>query len=179
MLRRHSKLSLQRLPFLNQYSTLRWSEEFYCRPQHFQGHLERNPYQKRKNDEWSLTSDFVYEASLGGLEHTVLFGLNYADIERKQALKSSDLRRTGRDINFADPNPSRHVATLDILDPKYVADTSKYTLIDTDFGANNTASKQLGIYLQDQIRVNEEWIAVVGTRFDKFEDENIESKVTS
>lgn len=133
--------------------------------------------QKRKNDEWSLTSDFVYEASLGGLEHTVLFGLNYADIERNQALKSSDLRRTGRDINFADPNPSRHVATLDILDPKYVADTSKYTLIDTDFGANNTASKQLGIYLQDQIRVNEEWIAVVGTRFDKFEDENIESKV--
>lgn len=133
--------------------------------------------QKRKNDEWSLTSDFVYEASLGGLEHTVLFGLNYTDIERDQDLKFSDLINTAGEINFTAPDPTRHVGTLDILNPEYIADTSKYLLIDTDFGTDHTASKQLGVYLQDQIRINEEWIAVVGARFDKFEDENIETKI--
>ena len=132
--------------------------------------------QKRENNEWSLTSDFVYEASLGGLEHTVLFGLNYSDIERDEDLKFSDLINTASEVNFADPDPTRHVGTLDILNPEYIADTSKYILIDTDFGTDHTASKQLGVYLQDQIRVNEEWIAVVGARFDKYEDENIESR---
>lgn len=133
--------------------------------------------QKRKNDEWSLTTDFIYEKSLYDMEHTILFGVNYSEIEVDQDLKFSDLINSAGLINFADPSPSIHVATLDIINPLYVADTSKYILFDTDFGTNNTKSNQLGIYLQDQIRINDEWIGVVGLRFDKFEDENVESKV--
>ena len=133
--------------------------------------------QKRNNDEWSLTTDFVYEASFYDMEHTLLFGLNYSDVDKKEDLKYSDLLRTNSSIDFANPNPNRHVATLDILNPLYVADTSAYTRIEANYGKNNVSNNRLGIYVQDQVRINEQWIVIAGLRFDKYEDKNNETNV--
>ena len=133
--------------------------------------------QKRNNDEWSVTTDFVYEAKFIGMEHTLLGGMNYSEIDKKEDLKYSDLIDTSGLIDFSNPNSSLHVATIDILNPLYVSDTSAYTRLTADFGSNNTKKNQLGLYLQDQVRINEQWIVIAGLRFDKYEDENIETNV--
>lgn len=131
--------------------------------------------QKRENNEWSLTVDFVYEASLNGLEHTMLFGADYTKVDAKSHNKFSDLTRTTDPDNFEDPseifNPGIHVPTLDIINPVYNADSSTYKLFDR--GVTEAKSTRLGIYLQDQVRINEQWIVIAGARFDKFEDKDI------
>lgn len=132
--------------------------------------------QKRKNDEWSITTDFVYEANIVDLEHTILFGADYSVVEEISHNKFSDLTRTADRNNFADPrersNPLIHVQPIDIINPVYgITDSSTYKIIDR--GITETKSTRLGIYLQDQIRINEQWIAISGVRFDRFEDENI------
>lgn len=131
--------------------------------------------QERKNDEWSITTDFVYEVSFLDLEHTLLFGADYAEVEASYHSKFSDLTRTADPSNFEDPrdifNPSIHVPTLDILNPVYGANTSTYKVIDR--GVTKSENTRLGVYIQDQIRINKNWIAIAGVRFDKFEDQDI------
>lgn len=132
--------------------------------------------QKRKNDELSITTDFVYEATLSGLEHTLLFGSDYSEVETKFHNKFSDLTRTTDADNFEDPrqifDPAIHVQTIDILNPVYgVSDSSTYKIFDR--GITETKSTRLGVYVQDQIRINEQWIAIAGARFDRFEDEDL------
>ncbi len=132
--------------------------------------------QKRKNDEWSITTDFVYETTLSGLEQTLLFGADYAVVETEFNNKFSDLTRTTNANSFADPrqifDPSIHVQTIDILNPVYgVSDSSTYKIFDR--GITETKSTRLGVYVQDQIRINEQWIAIAGARFDRFEDEDV------
>ncbi len=132
--------------------------------------------QYRQNDEWSLTTDFVYETSFDGIEHTLLFGSDYAQTDAEYVNRVSDLTLTTNPVFFDDPseiaNPAIHVPTLDILNPVYGQhNTDDYKMIDvTD---SETESKRLGIYLQDQIRVNDHWIAVVGARYDKFDDKDV------
>ena len=132
--------------------------------------------QERKNDEWSITTDFVYEATLLGLEHTLLFGSDYSEVETEFHNKFSDLTRTTDADNFEDPrqifDPAIHVQTIDILNPVYgVSDSSTYKIFDR--GITETKSTRLGVYVQDQIRINEQWIAIAGARFDRFEDEDL------
>lgn len=125
--------------------------------------------QARKNDEWSITTDFVYEASFLGLEHTILFGADYAEVEASFHSKYSDLRRTFTGLQDI-LTPSIHVPTLDIINPVYDANTNGYKI--TDRGLTQSENTRLGIYIQDQIRINENWIVIAGARFDKFEDED-------
>jgi iron complex outermembrane receptor protein len=133
--------------------------------------------QKRENNEFSITTDFVYETSLFGLEHTLLLGGDYSEIKEEFDNKFSDLTRTTNPDYFDDPseiyNPLIHVPTLDILNPVYSADSSQYKIIDR--GITKTKRTRVGVYLQDQIRINEQWIAIAGARFDKFEDNETSS----
>jgi iron complex outermembrane receptor protein len=133
--------------------------------------------QKRENNEFSITTDFVYETSLFGLEHTLLLGGDYSKIKEEFDNKFSDLTRTTNPDYFDDPseiyNPLIHVPTLDILNPVYSADNSQYKIIDR--GITKTKRTRVGVYLQDQIRINEQWIAIAGARFDKFEDNETSS----
>jgi len=128
--------------------------------------------QSRKNDEWSLTTDFVYEINIGKLEHTILFGADYSEVEYDYTRKFSDLQRTLDPSNPATfANPNIHVSTLDILNPVYDTDSSQYQLIDQS--PTNSESTRLGIYLQDQVRINEQWIVIAGVRFDSFKDKDL------
>ncbi|WP_310650653.1 TonB-dependent siderophore receptor [Colwellia sp. MB3u-55] len=132
--------------------------------------------QKRKNDELSITTDFVYESTLSGLEHTLLFGFDYSEVETEFHNKFSDLTRTTDADNFEDPrqifDPAIHVQTIDILNPVYgVSDSSTYKIFNR--GITETKSTRLGVYVQDQIRINEQWIAIAGARFDQFEDKDV------
>ncbi|BBN81301.1 ligand-gated channel [Pseudoalteromonas sp. A25] len=128
--------------------------------------------QVRENEELSLTTDFVYEGTFADIEHMILFGADYARADQEFGYKISDLGRTLNPENYANPkemfNPANHVPTLDILNPVYGADTSNYKLINTAQRSSKTTRQ--GIYLQDQMRLNEQWIAIAGLRYDRFED---------
>ncbi|NOU50980.1 TonB-dependent receptor [Pseudoalteromonas sp. JBTF-M23] len=131
--------------------------------------------QARASDEWSITTDFVYEGTFAQIEHTVLFGSDYTSIDETFSSKISDLNRT-LTAEYADPremlNPEIHVSTLDMVNPQYTADSSKYRLFDRP--TQETQSTRLGVYVQDQVRINPQWLAIAGLRYDRFEDQGQE-----
>ena len=112
--------------------------------------------QFRSTDEWSLTTDFVYQLTAGDIEHTLLFGGDYFSGEGKYTY------RVGRGA------PSQ-IPDIDIINPVYGADPSTYLLQQRPDSLNEYS--RLGLYVQDQIRLNDHWIVVAGARYDKFEDE--------
>ena len=113
--------------------------------------------QYRENSETSITTDFVYQITANDIEHTLLFGADYfvGDGEYK--------------ANIGRGAPS-NIPDIDIFEPVYGADPSTYLLATRTPSASDFL--RFGIYLQDQIRLNEQWIVVAGARFDKFEDES-------
>lgn len=111
--------------------------------------------QTRTNEEISFTTDFVLETELGGFEHTLLFGGDYFDVDTSFTF-------------FRARGEADNVPNIDIIDPVYGADASTYAL--TDLARPDTAFERLGIYVQDQIRFNANWLALVGVRYDDFED---------
>lgn len=126
--------------------------------------------QERSNDSYSLTTDFVLTGDWGNTEHTWLFG---GDAYRQE----SDFQaRTARQDNPLDPPASLGpVPPLDLLDPEYgqsgfdflepYLDTIPYRLSDSE-------QLRYGLYLQDQIKLNDYWQLVGGARYDRFEDDD-------
>lgn len=117
----------------------------------------------------SLTVDNQVEAVFGpdNFTHTVIAGLDYQRAE-------SD----GRTAFLSD------IGDLNLYNPVY----GNYTRItDTDYSdiPENTV-RQTGVYLQDQLTINERWIAVLGLRYDNarnkteggesFEDNEVTSR---
>ena len=114
--------------------------------------------QYRSNDEISLTTDFVYTPTWGDIQHTVLIGGDYFDVDAKSKTRIG----LGAQSNIPD---------IDIFNPVYGADPSTYLLIDRANG--KTASRRTGIYLQDQVELNDQWQVIAGLRYDNFEEKNI------
>lgn len=111
--------------------------------------------QLRENSEWSITTDFVYQMTTGDIEHILLFGADYFNSELHYESKF------GRGAASLIPD-------IDIINPVYGANTNDYLLkVRPD---SDSESNRLGIYVQDQIRLSEHWLAIAGVRFDKFED---------
>lgn len=114
--------------------------------------------QVRENSEWSLTTDFVFQAALGDIEHLLLFGADYFNSELHYEYK------VGRGAQSLIPD-------IDIINPVYGANTDNYLLQERP--DSDSESNRLGLYVQDQIRFNEHWLAIAGIRFDKFEDKGV------
>ncbi|WP_239421186.1 TonB-dependent siderophore receptor [Saliniradius amylolyticus] len=112
--------------------------------------------QLRENQEVSLTTDFVYETELGGLQHTLLVGGDAFLVDYHFEYK------VGR-------GESSNVPDLDILNPQYGADPSNYLL--TSRPNRDNEFERFGFYIQDQIHFNKEWLGLVGARYDNFKDE--------
>ncbi|AGH46707.1 TonB-dependent siderophore receptor [Paraglaciecola psychrophila] len=115
----------------------------------------RNQY--RANDEYSVTTDFVYTTSMADMQHTLLVGGDYFvnDMEF--------LSIAGRGAPSLIPN-------IDIINPVYGADPSTYLV--REFPLSESGNKRAGLYIQDQIALSEQWQAIVGMRYDRFEEED-------
>jgi len=102
----------------------------------------------RDEHSYGIATDTSLEWKLGNenVQHTVLAGLDYY--------------RSGYDSH-------RHSGTvaslLDIYDPVYGAVPVVNTSRDNGF---STKTESLGLYLQDQIKINDKWIVVLGGRQD-------------
>jgi iron complex outermembrane receptor protein len=115
----------------------------------------RNQY--RANDEYSMTTDFVYTTSIADMQHTVLVGGDYfiSDAEF--------LYTVGRGAPSLIPN-------IDIINPVYGADSSTYLTLERPL--SESGNKRTGLYIQDQLALSEQWQAIVGMRYDRFEEED-------
>lgn len=112
--------------------------------------------QYRANEELSFTADFVYEIELAKVNHQILFGGDYHDIETDYDYSIARYENDG-------------VANLNIFEPNYgETDPSSYNL--RDMGRDGLNKTRYSFYLQDMMELNEKWLWMVGARFDHFEE---------
>jgi len=116
--------------------------------------------QLRTNEEISLTTDFVYEWQGDDWQHTLLFGGDYFTVDYHYGSK------VGRGAPSLIPD-------IDIINPVYGADPSSYLLVTRP--DSDTENRRIGLYFQDQIRFNSQWLAIIGGRYDHFKDDILSS----
>mgnify|MGYP003582568242 FL=1 len=84
-----------------------------------------------------------------GLEHTLLIGLELGEQRRNSLLRNGSGVPS---VNAFNPNPDvQHTGSMNIS------------------SNNHTDVSSRGLYLQDQIRLNDQWQILAGVRFDRFE----------
>lgn len=117
-----------------------------------------------------LSGDLV----MGDWQHQVLIGTQYQDVTTDRngyyaAAVGFDWTTRQPDSTFGD------TFWLNLFDPEY-GTVPPSALLDTLYKDNpETDSKDLGIYISDQITYNQ-WIATLGVRFDKSESETAGNK---
>ena len=114
----------------------------------------RNQY--RANDKYSVTTDFIYTTSLADMQHTLAVGADYFVNDTEYSSIG------GRGAPSFIPN-------IDIINPVYGADSSTYLIMVRPL--SESSNKRAGLYIQDQIALSEQWQAIVGMRYDRFEED--------
>ncbi|MCG7531900.1 TonB-dependent siderophore receptor [Psychrobium sp. MM17-31] len=121
--------------------------------------------QYRANTELSLTVDFVYETTLADMEHQILFGGDFHDIETDYDYFRARYEKDG-------------VKNLNIFDLNYgLTDPSTYKL--KDMNRDGLERTRSSLYVQDMVELTEQWMLMVGARFDKFEETDSDKGSTS
>ncbi|WP_111412346.1 TonB-dependent siderophore receptor [Billgrantia lactosivorans] len=101
---------------------------------------------------WTVDNRLLGNWFGDGYENTLLLGIDYQDLE---------LRGQEAD-NFA-------FGTIDVFDPVY----GSFTPIDDSQRVQRDIDKQqTGVYLQNQLRLDDRWVLLGGVRYDQAETEN-------
>ncbi|MGV2828124.1 TonB-dependent siderophore receptor [Myxosarcina sp. GI1(2024)] len=110
----------------------------------------------KSSETFSIQNDLTAEFNTGAIEHTLLFGLEYAN-------------------TFYDTTPTiRSGATIDIFDP-----SRQFTFDESESLDFEQSIDSFGIYLQDRIALLDNLKLVVGGRFDTFsQEETFDGEVT-
>jgi iron complex outermembrane receptor protein len=117
--------------------------------------------QYRANDEISLTTDFVYDFKLAGLDHQLLFGGDWHYVDTEYDYLRARYEADG-------------VGNLNIFNLNYgETDPSTYNLTDQD--RDGIRRNRQGLYVQDMVPFADKWTVMLGARFDHFEERDKES----
>ncbi|MEF1230378.1 TonB-dependent receptor, partial [Vibrio fortis] len=121
-----------------------------------------------QSDAFNVDNRLVFEFRTGSVEHTLLTGVDYQAID----IDSQDY---AFDPLVADGNttipPGINNPLFDIYNPTYTNNvvllnpTTFQPMTDADLQNNTTKNRQLGLYVQDQIRFND-LIVQAGLRYD-------------
>jgi iron complex outermembrane receptor protein len=110
----------------------------------------RKPYARYDTDKgWSLDNQLQGRLRTGPLDHLLLAGLDFSDRDFTRA------QRTGT------------VTALDLYNPVYGNSVN----LAAAGSRSSTSARQLGLYLQDQIKLGAGWVALLGARYDKAHNE--------
>ena len=102
---------------------------------------------------WTIDNRVVGKWFTDRTENTLLMGVDYQDLEN-----------SGKE---ADPFP---FGTVDLFEPQY----GNYTPVaESDLTQRTVKKQQTGIYLQNQLRLDDQWIFLAGARYDKAETDNV------
>jgi len=118
--------------------------------------------QYRDAESLSLAANLVADVRAFGLDHRLLFGGDWA---QEDFLFRS---RTAAQANLGGPVPN-----LSLFNPVYgLTGAADYNLDALLLSTSDDRSIRGGVYLQDQIRFGDRFIALAGVRWDRFEDDN-------
>ncbi|WP_137165962.1 TonB-dependent siderophore receptor [Salinimonas lutimaris] len=117
--------------------------------------------QHRANQEVSLTTDFTYDATLAGIQHTLLFGGDVHDVDTDYDYFRARYEADG-------------VGNLNIFDLNYgQTDPASYTL--TNQNRDGLTRTRTSVYVQDTIALNDQWSVLMGARWDHFDEDSKEN----
>ena len=102
-------------------------------------------------------TDLVWKTSAGGMQHTMLAGVEFGRQE------TDNLRMTGY---FGAPGSSSTSIHVPLADPASTTPV-EFRPSATD-ASNHGVAKIAAVYLQDQIELSPRWQAIVGLRYDDF-----------
>jgi catecholate siderophore receptor len=111
----------------------------------------------REEHGWFNQTELMQKARVFGMEHELLYGVELGQ-------QNKDL------INYSKNN----VATVDLFNP--VLPRLPLLVGGTPAANNLGISKTLAFYTQDMIKFSEQWKALLGIRYDNFEQETIERR---
>lgn len=111
----------------------------------------------REEHGWFNQTDLTQKATLFGMKHELLYGVEVGQ-------QNKDL------VNYSRNN----VATVDLFNP--VLPTLPRLLGGTPGSNNRGTFKTLGLYTQDMVTLSEQWKALVGVRYDRFEQDTVDRR---
>ncbi|MDT6964748.1 TonB-dependent siderophore receptor [Cupriavidus sp. SZY C1] len=109
----------------------------------------------REEHGWFNQTDLTQKAEFFGMKHELLYGVEVGQ-------QNKDL------VNYSRAN----VASVDLFNP--VLPVLPRLVGGTPATSNLGVFKTLGLYTQDMIQFSEQWKALVGVRYDRFEQETIQ-----
>ncbi|MCT8467518.1 TonB-dependent siderophore receptor [Chromohalobacter canadensis] len=111
-------------------------------------------YRDGSYDAFTVDNRLVGKWTTANTENTLLIGVDYQHLDIDY--------RTGDDYAFGN-------APFDVFDPQY----GNYTpFSDDDLVHHEDKKEQLGLYVQDQLRLGDRWVFLAGARHDQAEVEN-------
>lgn len=123
--------------------------------------------QYRDAESLSVAANLVTDVRAFGLDHRILLGGDWA---QEDFLFRG---RTAVQASLGGPVPN-----LSLFDPVYgLTGAANYNLDALPLSDFDDRSIRGGVYLQDQIRLGDRWIALAGVRWDRFEDDDRTSDV--
>ncbi|WCP69955.1 TonB-dependent siderophore receptor [Vibrio tubiashii] len=128
---------------------------------------------KGHSDAFNIDNRLVYKFRTGAVQHKLLTGIDYQQIK----IDSQDY---SADPTVADGNGTTALGTADptfnMFNPTYTNNVvllhpkTLQPLTDADLETTITKNRQVGFYLQDQMRVND-WVVQAGVRYDDTSNE--------
>lgn len=118
--------------------------------------------QFRDAESLSFAANLVADVRALGLDHRILIG---GDLAQEDFLFKS---RTAAQASLGGPVPN-----LSLFNPVYgLTGAANYNLDALPLSNSNDRATRGGLYVQDQIRFGERFIAIAGVRWDRFEDDD-------
>lgn len=129
--------------------------------------------EKGESDSFNIDNRVVHKLRLGDAEHTLMFGLDYQQLDiNSQSYAGNPVVTDGNNFvnipgigfipdpnfNVFQPSYSNNVVLLDLA--------SQQILTEADLETTVTDNKQLGIYFQDQMLLASDWAIQFGARYD-------------
>ncbi|WP_148861097.1 TonB-dependent siderophore receptor [Marinobacter fonticola] len=110
-------------------------------------------YREGEIESWTIDNRLIGKWFTENLENTLLLGIDYQDLENK-----------GDEANLYS------FGTIDLFDPQY----GNFTPVtESDIINREITKQQTGLYIQDQLRINDRWVLLGGVRYDKAETDNV------
>lgn len=119
-------------------------------------------------DTFTADTHLAIKLNTGPLEHNVLVGVDY------QSIVGENFQQFNTGIS---PNPLTSIPNLNLYTPTYggVMPSRDLTLLSTAYTNNDTDREQVGVYLQDQISIQQLQLIASG-RYDDYDQEQLNKR---